>query len=142
MQDPRWQELTERECRSLLAGAHLGRIAVVESGRPLIFPVNYVLDGTDVVFRTDSGSKLYAAALGEQVAFEVDGINPADRTGWSVLIRGAAEYVTDPGRLNKLRSLPLVPWAPGAKPHYVRINSGQVSGRRISVADLPSTWWG
>ena len=39
----------------------------------MITPVNYVLDGGTVTFRTDAGSKLSAALQGAAVAFEVDG---------------------------------------------------------------------
>ena len=142
MTNGRWHQLTGDECLALLGRSHLGRIAFIEGGRPLVLPVNYVLDDEAVVFRTDSGSKLDAAALGLPVAFEVDGIDPATRTGWSVVIRGQAEYVTSRAGLERLRRLPPVPWAPGAKAHYVRIRATEVTGRRISVADLPSTWWG
>ena len=142
MPDERWHELTDDECRSLLGRGHLGRVALMEGGRPLILPVNYVLEDAAVVFRTDSGSKLDTAARGLPVAFEVDGVDPPSRTGWSVVIRGRAEHVTDPTQLDRLRRLPLVPWAPGAKPHYVRIRLEDMTGRRISVAELPSNWWG
>jgi nitroimidazol reductase NimA-like FMN-containing flavoprotein (pyridoxamine 5'-phosphate oxidase superfamily) len=142
MPHDRWHELSKDECQALLAGSHLGRVALVEGGRPLILPVNYVLDDAAVVFRTDEGSKLDAAVRGAPVAFEVDGVNRERQTGWSVLIRGQAEYVTDPTDLERLRRLPLVPWAPGAKPHYVWVRPEEVTGRRISVADLPFNWWG
>ena len=142
MPHDRWHELSNDECQAFLAGSHLGRVALVEGGRPLILPVNYVLDDAAVVFRTDEGSKLDAAVRGAPVAFEVDGVNRERQTGWSVLIRGQAEYVTDPTDLERLRRLPLVPWAPGAKPHYVRVRPEEVTGRRISVADLPFNWWG
>lgn len=142
MPHDRWHELSNDECQALLAGSHLGRVALVEGGRPLILPVNYVLDDAAVVFRTDEGSKLDAAVRGAPVAFEVDGVNRERQTGWSVLIRGHAEYVTDPTDLERLRRLPLVPWAPGAKPHYVWVRPEEVTGRRISVADLPFNWWG
>lgn len=142
MPDDRWHELSDDECQALLGGSHLGRVALVEGGRPLILPVTYVLDDGAVVFRTDQGSKLDAAVRGAPVAFEVDGVNSERRTGWSVLIRGRAEHVTDPTDLDRLRRLPLVPWAPGAKPHYIRVRPEEVTGRRISVTDLPATWWG
>jgi nitroimidazol reductase NimA-like FMN-containing flavoprotein (pyridoxamine 5'-phosphate oxidase superfamily) len=142
MANERWRVLTEVECRALLAQRHLGRIAVVENDRPLIFPVNYIVDDTHVVFRTDQGTKLDVAARGGPVAFEVDGIDEAQRTGWSVLLHGHAELVTNPLDLDRLRRQPLVPWAPGAKPHYVRLRAAQLTGRRIIVADLPSNWWG
>lgn len=142
MSHERLLKLSAAECLALLGNRHLGRIALVESDHPVILPVNYVLDEAAIVFRTAPGTKLDAAALGMPVAFEIDGIDASDRTGWSVLVRGRAEHVTDPATLERLRRLPLMPWAPGAKPHYVRIGTEKMSGRRISVADLPSTWWG
>ena len=84
-----------------------------------------------VVFRTDEGTKLDAAARGSRVAFEIDGTDEAARTGWSVLIRGEATEVTDPAELARLRKLRVSPWAPGAKTHYVRILPAKLTGRRI-----------
>jgi uncharacterized protein len=52
-----------------------------------------------VVFRTDPGSKLDAAAERELVAFDVDAADEATRTGWSVVVRGALAEVSDPGDL-------------------------------------------
>ena len=127
----RWRELTRSECFELLSREHLGRVAVVDEQGPIVFPVNFVLDRHMVVFRTDEGTKLDAAARGSQVAFEIDGTDEAARSGWSVLIRGEATEVTDPAELARLRKLRVSPWAPGAKPHYVRILPAKLTGRRI-----------
>jgi uncharacterized protein len=139
----RWQQLSAEECLRLLTQRHLGRIAVVDLDGPMILPVTYVVDGATVLFRTDQGSTLDAAAYGtDQVAFEVDAIDERKRTGWSVLVRGIAEQVTEPAELDRVRALPLYPWAPGAKISYVRIEPTIVSGRRLRVPSLPSTWLG
>jgi hypothetical protein len=109
----------------------------------VIFPVNYVFDQDLVVFRTDPGSKLDAAAEREAVAFEVDAIDEATRTGWSVVVRGSLAEITDPADLARLRALPLYPWAPGEKTRYVRVRPLSITGRRIKIPDdLPFTWWG
>jgi len=143
VRDDRWQELTDDECRKLLGERHLGRLALVDADGPVILPVNYTLDEGSVVFRTDPGSKLDAAAAGATVAFEVDAADERDRTGWSVVVRGQAGEVSEPADLERLRTLPLYPWAPGAKARYVRIRPTSVTGRRITLpADLPFTWWG
>jgi uncharacterized protein len=134
----RWQELTKSECITLLSGQRLGRVAVVDDQGPAVFPVNFVLDRHMVVFRTDEGTKLDAAARGSRVAFEIDGTEEAARTGWSVLIRGEATEVTDPAELARLRRLPLSPWAPGPKTHYVRILPAKLTGRRIWAPGGPS----
>ena len=134
----RWQGLTKSECFELLAHEHLGRVAVVDDRGPVVFPVNFVLDRHMVVFRTDEGTKLDAACRGRRVAFEIDGTDAAAHTGWSVLIRGEAIEVTDPAELARLRKLPLDPWAPGAKAHYVRILPTVLTGRRILAPGGPS----
>jgi nitroimidazol reductase NimA-like FMN-containing flavoprotein (pyridoxamine 5'-phosphate oxidase superfamily) len=127
----RWQQLTKSECFELLARERLGRVAVVDDLGPVVFPVNFVLDRHTVVLRTDGGTKLDAACRGSRVAFEVDGTDTAAHTGWSVVVRGEAIEVTDPAELARLRRLPLDPWAPGAKAHYVRILPAALTGRRI-----------
>jgi uncharacterized protein len=143
VRDHRWQELPDDECRRLLGERHLGRLALVDADGPVILPVNYTLDEGSVVFRTDPGSKLDAAAAGATVAFEVDAADERDRTGWSVVVRGQAGEVSELAELERLRALPLYPWAPGAKARYVRIRPTSVTGRRIALpADLPFTWWG
>ena len=133
----RWRELTRSECFELLSREHLGRVAVVDDQGPVIFPVNFVLDRHMVVFRTDEGTKLDAAARGARVAFEVDGTDEAAHTGWSVLVRGEAVEVTDPAELARLRKIRLSPSAPGAKNRYVRILPAKLTGRRISAASGP-----
>ena len=133
-----WQELTKSECFALLSGVRLGRVAVVDDQGPIVFPVNFILDRHMVVFRTDEGTKLDAAARGSRVAFEIDGTDEAARTGWSVLVRGEAAEVTDPAELARLRKRRLSPWAPGAKSRYVRILPAKLTGRRIWAPGGPS----
>ena len=139
----RWEELTRSECFRLLAAHHLGRVVLVDELGPAAFPVNYVLRGHAVLFRTDEGSKLDAALRGARVAFQIDGADPAARTGWSVLVRAEAVEVVDSGDLAQVRELPLYPWAPGAKSHYVRLLPALLTGRRIAVPDdAASNWFG
>jgi nitroimidazol reductase NimA-like FMN-containing flavoprotein (pyridoxamine 5'-phosphate oxidase superfamily) len=57
-------------------------VAVVDDQGPVVFPVNFVLDRHMVLFRTDEGTKLDAAARGSRVAFEIDGTDEVARTGW------------------------------------------------------------
>ena len=138
----RWQELSRSECFELLGQEHLGRVAVVDDWGPALFPVNFVLDGHTVVLRTDEGTKLDAAIRGSRVAFEIDGTDAAAHTGWSVMVRGEAVEVCDPAELAHLSELPLVPWAPGAKTHYMRILPAVVTGRRIAAPGGPANRFG
>jgi uncharacterized protein len=144
MSNKRVEILTTAECRELLDRHHFGRLGFMDAVGvlPAIIPVNYLLDEDKVVIRTDAGSKLNAALRGAPVAFEVDSVDETYEIGWSVVVRGRAEEVTDEDKLAELRQTPLLAWHPGPNPRYVRINASQVSGRRIRIADIPSNWWG
>jgi hypothetical protein len=130
--DPRTglEALDADECMRLVGGSTLGRLAVVIDGRPLVFPVNFTLDGGTVVLRTDEGTKLYAARRGF-IAFECDDIDRTYHTGWSVIITGRAEEVRDPAERSRLELLPLGPWCHVPKPVWLRIRPHTTTGRRI-----------
>lgn len=125
-------DLSEEECLELLSSHSVGRIAVVADGKPLVFPVNYVVEGRTVAFRTDPGTKLDWATMGH-VAFELDSADPETREGWSVLVQGVGREVTDAidAWSERITSRALEPWAGGAKEHWVAISAPHISGRRI-----------
>jgi nitroimidazol reductase NimA-like FMN-containing flavoprotein (pyridoxamine 5'-phosphate oxidase superfamily) len=131
------KEIPRDECLRLLGRRGIGRLGFVLSGRPLVFPVNYALDGEDVVFRTAAGSKL-DGTVGSWVAFEVDGIDPMYHSGWSVVVQGRATEITAPFELDRLMRLPLQPWDGGDKHHWVRIAAEAVTGRQIGDVGSPS----
>jgi nitroimidazol reductase NimA-like FMN-containing flavoprotein (pyridoxamine 5'-phosphate oxidase superfamily)/CBS domain-containing protein len=121
------------ECLTLLGTHSVGRLGVVVAGRPGVFPVNYVLDGRDIVFRTPDGTKLWGAR-GHPVAFEIDSTDVAARTGWSVVVSGYAEEITTRSEIERLRTLGLRPWTTGPAEHWMRIHPHSVTGRRIPRA--------
>jgi nitroimidazol reductase NimA-like FMN-containing flavoprotein (pyridoxamine 5'-phosphate oxidase superfamily) len=124
-------EIIERdECEALLGSQQVGRVAVC-GGRPGVFPVLYALLDGDVVFRTAPGEKLIAAALGQEVVFEIDAVEPARHTGWSVNIVGRAEQIVLPHERERAAALGLEPWAGDYRDDYVRVRATRVSGRRI-----------
>ena len=99
----------------------------------MIRPVNYAFDDRteSVVFRSAMGSKLREGLSAGVATFEIDGTDPIDRTGWSVIVVGEAEEVTDPAEIDRLKDFELEPWAPGVRTHCVRIKATSASGRRI-----------
>src|SRR5688572_22937610 len=114
--DRAFEELSRADCVELLRSRVVGRVAViVDDGSPLVVPVNYVMDGETVVFRTGPGSKLGGLRT-QPLSFQIDDQDPYRRAGWSVLVRGVAFEIEerdapeDPG-----------PWAPGEKAHWVRL---------------------
>jgi uncharacterized protein len=130
-------ELSREECLALLASNSFGRLAVsMGEGAPVIRPVNYVFDkpSQSVLFRTGLGSKFHALLRAKDAAFEIDGIDEDSGTGWSVIIHGVTDEVTNANDVRRLDSLALEPWAPADKPHWMHIRAWTVSGRRISLA--------
>ena len=125
-------ELDREECLDLLGHAGVGRVVLNVEGIPIALPVNVsVLDG-DVVFATGKGSKHDAAVRGHVVSVEADGVDRIYHTGWSVLVTGVAQLLTEARGVERAARLPVGPWAPGPHPFLVRVPSTVVSGRRIS----------
>ncbi len=124
--------IPRRDCLRLLAGQRIGRLGFVVDGQPMVLPVNYTLQGSSVVFRTGEGSKL-GAATGRRVAFEVDEVDADTMGGWSVVVQGVAEEISDSEDWfeRSAREDAGPTWVPGIAEHYVRITPTLITGRRL-----------
>ena len=130
-QGPELEELSRDECLTLLSLHSVGRIAVIaDDGLPYVAPVNYELAGETIVFRTNAGTKLDALHR-HAVAFQIDSIDPAHRTGWSVLVQGVAHEAAP----HELKSVVVEPWI-GPKRHLIQVVPRFISGRRIRPSDI------
>jgi hypothetical protein len=123
-------DLTTDECRRLLASNHFGRIGITLGHQPTVLPVNYVVDGETIVVRTEEGSAVHDV-VGRRVAFEIDGIDQFNHTGWSVIAVGDARLVHDIS-LDHARHLPLTSFEPGPKDLWIEITTPVITGRRIT----------
>lgn len=128
-------DLDVRDCWRLIAEARVGRLAVANDDGPDVFPVNHLVDGRRILFRSAAGTKLFAAE-GRDVAFEVDGIEIRDGVehAWSVVAKGVATIVRDAGDLARIETLPLTPWWDSEKAHVMVIDSPPVTGRRFATS--------
>jgi uncharacterized protein len=126
-------------CWQLLRSSEVGRLAVSITGHPDIFPLNYVVDGGSVVFRTAEGTKLAASVLGRAVAFEIDGYDRDRGEAWSVVIKGRATEIERMQDVFAALDLPLFPWHASPKHRFVRIEPFDISGRRFHVTGRPVT---
>jgi nitroimidazol reductase NimA-like FMN-containing flavoprotein (pyridoxamine 5'-phosphate oxidase superfamily) len=132
--------LDRAECLRRLASVAVGRIGFLREGEVIVLPVNHVVHGEDVTFRTTWGSKLQTAADGEQVAFEVDSFHLDSETGWSVLVRGTTSIVEDPDVREELERQALASWLPpSANTFWVRVRADDISGREIVPAGAGGT---
>jgi nitroimidazol reductase NimA-like FMN-containing flavoprotein (pyridoxamine 5'-phosphate oxidase superfamily) len=65
-----------------------------------------------------------------KLAFEVDHVRDEVQRGWSVVVRGRADVITDPAELAHIRQIcPPVPWADGTRNLYFRLALQEVTGR-------------
>jgi nitroimidazol reductase NimA-like FMN-containing flavoprotein (pyridoxamine 5'-phosphate oxidase superfamily) len=127
-------EIDRDECLRLLKTQTMGRLAVADHGAypPHIVPVNFVVDGDQVVFRSNFGRKFQLSVLAEHsVSFEADEIDREGHMAWSVVVQGRAELLTD----DEIEAIPqgswLHPWAPGDRKEWVRVIPYTVTGRRL-----------
>ena len=119
------------ECRRLLEEDEIGRVAVVIGTTPMILPVNYTLDGEDIVIRTMPGSRL---DIGQgHAAFEVDSFDRETQSGWSVLVTGHLEEVSwyNTKDMERVQTLPVRPWAKGERNLWLRLRPDFITGRVI-----------
>ena len=125
--------LSAEEAAARLASCQVGRVSFLLDGDIEIFPVTYVMDGSAVAFQTDVGSKLSAALDRATVAFEIDGFDPARRTGWSVVVKGICEEVLDDDVLARLAATGHQPWIRRGTPlRWVRIMPYSITGRQLN----------
>jgi uncharacterized protein len=127
------ESLSTDECRELLATRDVGRLAVVVRGYPEVFPVNYAVVRDRLVIRTDPGVKL-AHARFERVCFQVDELDMARRTGWSVLLKGVVHELKEGDRHAEeldFAAAQIRPWAGGTKSHILVVTPMNITGRRI-----------
>jgi uncharacterized protein len=123
------------DCFLLLKSVPVGRIGFIEGGEIVLLPVNFLVDGQDVAFRTAAGSKLSTVEAGRDVRFEADSYDAAAVTGWSVVVNGLAEVVDSAEEAARLDALGLVTWGgTAARQVWVRIRPSTITGRRIPAA--------
>lgn len=124
------EPMTDDEAWAHLAEESFGRLAYRLVHEVHIVPLDYVLDGGRIYFRSVAGNKLLAAALAADVAFEIDRRDGA--SAWSVVARGrlrrfdGAEPPVD---------FPPHPWLDGLPVEVVELAVETVGGRRFDGRD-------
>jgi nitroimidazol reductase NimA-like FMN-containing flavoprotein (pyridoxamine 5'-phosphate oxidase superfamily) len=132
--NPVLHTLTEAEARARIAAGGVGRFLFVEAGRgPVAIPVNYRMNGDDVVFRTTAGSSIAGSIDKSPVSFDVDHLDETLSEGWSVLLSGTAR-ITDAREREQVAALGIEPWAGGERDTYVRLTPHEITGRNIRVS--------
>jgi nitroimidazol reductase NimA-like FMN-containing flavoprotein (pyridoxamine 5'-phosphate oxidase superfamily) len=137
----RMKHLDDRECWARLRSAQLGRLAYATPDRIAIVPLNAVVRGRSVLFRTADDADL----LTEQplpVSFEVDGWDAS--SAWSVIACGALRPITDAASLQRESEIGQVPWAPEEdRPRSVLVELAvdRLEGREFSRRRWQNPRW-
>ena len=126
--------MSDHECERLLRGNVVGRVALSTPDGPHIVPVNYAVVDDALVVRTSPYSVLGTYGRDAVLAFEVDHVDHANQRGWSVVVRGRAEVVTDAAELDHISAVWAPrPWASGARTLVLRIPQSELTGRRLGA---------
>lgn len=126
------EAMSHRESIAMLAGASVGRVVFTVAALPAIVPVTFAVYGDAIVMRTSAGTRLALAADHGVLAFEADDVDAVTRTGWSVVVTGIAELVTDPVQRGVIHGL-VEPFAPGHNDVCVWLPMAVVTGRRVAA---------
>jgi len=131
------EELPPDECLRLLRQSVVGRVAVVIDDVPIVLPINYRLVETEaatwIAVRTRPGNVIDRASV--HAAFEIDGIDPGSRQGWSVLARGTLHHV-DPEAADFQDRFDPHPWLLDERDAWMVIEPFAITGRRLHPAEV------
>lgn len=132
------RDLSPEECADLLAAADIGRVSVLVAGRPEIFPVFFVYDPDEgsVSFPAHPASHLHSVLDWPYTAFEIDDVVPGE-CGWSVLVQGHAEEITDDDEIDRLSARRCVGWQGGSTSRWIKIVPSSTTGRSLSSFEPP-----
>jgi hypothetical protein len=133
----RLAELNSYDCWQLVteAGGPDGIARIVWSGPdgPAIVPVNFTVADGFLWFQTAPGSRLAVECVDQRVLVEVDQVDTASHTGWSVVVTGVVTSLPaeeDPGFLGHLHV-----WPGGLRQLLLRVQPDELTGRRVLRQD-------
>jgi len=128
----RWLvDLPTEECWQLLTSRPVGRLAWSGPHGPTVIPVNFAVDGQNVLIRTKAYSEAAREVDDTMVAFQVDSFDEQARQGWSVLVRGRAHFEYQSPTASGDPDV----WVDGPRSLRMRVEATEVTGRRILSSD-------
>lgn len=131
MNDEVVTQLSPEECWQMLREEEFGRLAFRLVDEVHITPINYAVDHDTLLFRTAAGNKLLSAAMGAEVAFEID--RHDEDHARSVVIRGSSR-ILDEDEEHRAENVPLRPWVATPKYNVVEITPRVMTGRAFLLA--------
>ncbi len=135
-------ELDRTEALQRLGSVPFGRVVFTRRALPAIRPVNHVLLDGRITICSHEGAAIVGVTStpgGTVVAYEADDINPAERTGWSVVVTGLARIIDDPEEAARC-NVALRPWLAGEMEmgYVIQIEPQIVTGFELSPEGPPA----
>lgn len=124
------RELPETKSMHLLASTSFGRLVFSQHALPAIRLVNHIVEDGTVIIRTRLAGTVLAPT-GTVVTYEADVIDPHTHLGWSVIITGLAEWVTDARDVVRYERV-LRPWGIGDLDQVIRIRPHLIAGFELA----------
>ena len=134
----RMDQLDTRQCLQLMGTVQFGRLFFIHNAQPAVRPVNHLVDGSTIIIRATIGAAItqdVGGYRGMVVAYETDAIDTARQLGWSVVVVGTAQVVTDQKAAARYRSM-IEPWVAGPADEVITISTEKVRGYRLVPGDL------
>lgn len=136
MHEGTFAALEPDDCRALLRSQEVGRVAWTSATAGLlVLPVNYVVHGDLVAFRTTTDSRLAELAKAQPVAFQIDDIDTGTGNAWTVLVQGESGLAAADSDLEELPAPGPQPWAMGERDLLITIRVAEISGRVVDRAE-------
>ncbi|SNS11049.1 Pyridoxamine 5'-phosphate oxidase [Geodermatophilus saharensis] len=131
------RDLSDEECRRLVAGARVGHLAFTRDALPAVVPVRYVVDGDRLAVPAHPGDDHLLPHRGGVVVLCVDQFD-GDH-GWAVSVVGPARTVTDPASVEAWDAAgwPRDP-VPGDGHGYVVLQATILRGWRVLPVAAPA----
>jgi nitroimidazol reductase NimA-like FMN-containing flavoprotein (pyridoxamine 5'-phosphate oxidase superfamily) len=117
------------ECWQLLPTEEVARVAWAGRDSVAIVPVNYAVVDKTLWFQTQPYSQLGRHCDGARLALEVDQLDHATKSAWSVVVVGYAEAVAREEVPETVQQMQI--WIPGPRSLAVRVSPVEVTGRRV-----------
>lgn len=107
----------------------IARVVWTDGSSASIVPVNYTVADGALWFQSTPGSRIARECDGRQVLVEIDSVDTATRSGWSVIVTGVATNVEADDVPNFLGELEV--WPRGPRTRFVRVQPDEITGRRL-----------
>lgn len=128
--------LSVSECERLLRASVFGRLVLSTPRQTEILPVNFAVMGDSIVLRTAPGSLLDRHADGAPLLLEVDAVDHERWQGWSVVVRGRGERMSEDALTVAERSSPGPPQWAADRDVWIRLGLSEITGRKLGDGPL------